>query len=122
MVEEMKIMETSFKRSHAGTSALSVPNPAASHRQTHASADPRLRRRLLDTHGQVSVSLFGVTAPFSWVLVCTSFCLCPPRSLFPQSCVSFGGSIVGLMATSPKRAYAIPKSTAPRAPDLAAVH
>ena len=68
-----------------------------------------------------SVSL-GVTAPFSWVLVCTSFCLCPPRSLFPQSCVSFGGSIVGLMATSPKRAYAIPKSTAPRAPDLAAVH
>ena len=21
----------------------------------------------------------GVTAPFSWVLVCTRFCLCPPR-------------------------------------------
>ena len=27
----------------------------------------------------------GVTAPFLWVLVCTRFCLCPPRveSLFP---------------------------------------
>ena len=21
----------------------------------------------------------GITAPFSWVLVCTTFCLCPPR-------------------------------------------
>ena len=35
------------------------PNPAAGHRQTHASADPRLRRRLLDTHRQVWVSVFG---------------------------------------------------------------
>ena len=25
----------------------------------------------------------GVTAPFSWVLVCTRFCLCPPRVCFP---------------------------------------
>ena len=40
----------------------------------------------------------------------------PSKSLFPQSCVSSGGSMVGLMATSSKRAYAIPRSAAPRAP------
>ena len=28
----------------------------------------------------------GVTAPFSWVLVCTKFCLCPPRVCFPVLC------------------------------------
>ena len=33
MVEVMKIMVTSFRRSHAGTAALSVPNLAAGHRQ-----------------------------------------------------------------------------------------
>ena len=33
----------------------------------------------------------GVTAPFSGVLMCTRFCLCPPRV-----CVSSGGSIVGV--------------------------
>ena len=31
MVKVMKIMATSFKRSHAGTAALSAPNPAAGH-------------------------------------------------------------------------------------------
>ena len=46
MVEVMKIMVTSFKRSHA---ALSAPNPAAG-----------LFQRLLDTHGHVWVSLFWV--------------------------------------------------------------
>ena len=29
----------------------------------------------------------GVTAPSSWVLACTRFCLCPPR-VFPQSYVN----------------------------------
>ena len=28
----------------------------------------------------------GVTTPFSRVLVCTSFCLCPPRVYFPVLC------------------------------------
>ena len=28
----------------------------------------------------------GVTAPFSWVLVHTGFCLCPPRVCFPVLC------------------------------------
>ena len=35
----------------------------------------------------------------------------PSKRLFPQSCVSSGGSMVGLMATSSKRAYAIPRYT-----------
>ena len=40
----------------------------------------------------------------------------PSKSLFPQSCVSSSGSMVGLMATSSKRAYAILRSAAPRVP------
>ena len=84
---------------------------------THASA--RDSWTLTGKSGSVSCE---VTAPFSWVLMSTRFCLCPPRVCLPQSCVSSGGSIVGLMATSSKRAYAIPRSTAPRAPAPAAVH
>ena len=45
-----------------------------------ATADPRLPRRLPGKPGAVSC---GVTAPFSWVLVHTRFCLCPPRACFP---------------------------------------
>ena len=33
MVEVMKIMETSFKRSHASPAILTAPNPAAGHHQ-----------------------------------------------------------------------------------------
>ena len=62
---------------------------------------------------------YGVTAPFSWVPVHTRFCLCPPR-VFSQPCVSSGGSVVGLMVTSSKRAYSLPRSTASRAPAPAA--
>ena len=54
-------------------------------------------------------------SPGSW---CTShevlFVL--SKSLFPQSCVSSGGSVVRIMVTSSKRAYAIPRSAVPRAP------
>ena len=38
----------------------------------------------------------------------------PSKSLFPQFYVSSSGSMVGLMATSSKRADAIPRSAAPR--------
>ena len=44
------------------------------------------------------------------------------KSVFPQSCVSSGSSMVGLMVTSSKRAYAIPKSAAPRVPVPAACY
>ena len=51
MVEVMKIMETSFKMSHAGTAALNAPNPAAGHcRPTPPPETPGY-------HGQVWVSL-----------------------------------------------------------------
>ena len=40
----------------------------------------------------------------------------PSKSLFLQSCVSSGSSVVVLMATPSKRAYAMPRSAAPRAP------
>lgn len=89
-------MATSFKRSHARTAPFSAPDPAAGPPPTHTSAgDPRT---LTGKSGSVSC---GVTAPFSWVLVCTRFCLCPPKVL-PQSCVSSGSSVVGLMVTSSK--------------------
>ena len=113
--EGMKLMATSFKSSHACTAALSAPSPAAGHRRP---TPP------LETPGhsqQVWASLLWGHCSFLLVLLCTGFCLCPPRVCFPD-CVSSGGSMVGLMATSSKRAYAIPKSAAPRAPAPAAVH
>ena len=93
------------------------PQPWCRPPPTHAST--RASWTLTGKSGSVS---FGVTAPFSWVLVLTSFFVCvPSKSLFPQFCISSGSSMVGLMATSSKRAYAIPRSTAPRAPAPVAV-
>ena len=46
----------------------------------------------------------------------------PSKSLFPQSCASFGSSMVRLAVTSFKRAYATPRSAVPRAPAPAAGH
>ena len=115
MVEVMKIMATSFKRSHACTATLSTPNPAASH---HCPTPLLETWTLLGKSDSVSS---GVTAPFSWVLVHTSFC-CALQESISQSCVSSGSSMLGLMVTSSKKTYAIPKSAAPRAPVPAAVH
>ena len=78
----------------ACTATFSALSPAASHH------DPRLCWRLLDTPGQVWVSLLWVTAPFSWVLMCTSFCLCPQESISPILCTFwqlYGGPTGGLM-------------------------
>ena len=112
MVEVMKIMVTSFKRSHAGTTALSAPS------LQQATTNPRLHWTLLDTHGQVWVSLFWGHCSFLLGPGTHKLLFVPPKNLFPQSCVSSGGSLVGLMVTSSKRAYATPRSTAPRAPPL----
>ena len=116
MVEVIKIMVTSFQKSHAGTVTLSAPNPAAGH--------CRLRPlpRLLDTHGQVWVSLLWGHCSFLLGPGVQKVLFVPSKSLFPQSSVSSGDSMVGLRATSSKRAYATPKSAAPRAPAPAAVH
>ena len=46
----------------------------------------------------------------------------PSKSLFAQSCVSSGSFMVGLMVTSSKRAYAIPKSASSRDTVPGAVH
>ena len=112
MVGVVKMMVTSFNRSHAHTATLITPNPAACHcRPTPLPETPG------DSQASLAQSLVGVTAPFSWVLMRTSFCFCPPRAV-SQSCVSPGGSVVGLMATSSERANAIPRSAAPRGPAL----
>ena len=114
MVEVVKIM---VHPSKGPMQALlhSVPLALQQAMLTHASAGDSWT--LTAKSGSVSC---GVTAPFSWVLVHTTFCLCLQESV-SQSCVSSGGSMVGLMATSSKRAYATPRSAAPRAPVPAAV-
>ena len=96
MEEVMKIMVTSFKRSHACTATLSAPNPAAGH---HRPTPP------LETpgHSQASLgqSLVGslLLSPGSW---CTQGSVCALQESVSQSCVSSGSSMVGLMATSSK--------------------
>ena len=113
MVNVMKIMVTSFKRSHAQHFCTQCLQPCSRPLPSQTSAGDSWT--LIGKSGSVSC---WVTAPFSWVLVLPSFvcvCVCLPRVCF-QSCVSSGSSMVGLMAASSKRAYAIPRSTAPRAP------
>ena len=74
MVEVMKMMVTSLKRSHACTATVLILQ--------QPTTDPCLRRRLPDTHRQVSC---GVTVPFPWVLV-HKVLLCPPSVCFPVLC------------------------------------
>ena len=73
MVEVMKIIVTSLKRTQSCTATVCPQQ---------ATTDPRIRWRLLDTHRQVSCV---VTVPFSWVLV-PNVLLCPPRVYFPVLC------------------------------------
>ena len=86
-----------------------------------ATTNPHLHWRLLDAPGQVWVKSLVGPAPFSWVW-CTQGSVCALQESISQSCVSSGSTMVGLMATPSKRAYATPKSAAPRAPASAAVH
>ena len=62
MVEVMKIMATSFKRSYAYTASLSAPT------LQQAIANPHLCLRLLDIHGHLDQSLSGslLLSPGSW--------------------------------------------------------
>ena len=85
MVEVMKIMETSYKRSHACTAPLSAPNPAAGHHQPTP---------MLETPGHTQANLGQslvrslLLFPASW---CTRFCLCPPRVYFSLSLYNHKG-------------------------------
>ena len=65
MVEVMKIMSTSFKRSHAGTAKLSAPSPAAGHH--HPMPPPETPGHSRASLGQ---SLVGslLLSPGSWCL------------------------------------------------------
>ena len=78
MVEVMKIMETSFKRSHARTAALSAPNPAAGHHQPMP--PPETPGHSWACLGQ---SLVGslLLSPGSWY---TQVLFVPSKSLFPS--------------------------------------
>ena len=92
------------------------PQPCSRPPPTHTSAGDSWT--LPGKSGSVSC---GITVPFSWVLVHTRFCLCPPRVYFPVLC-KFWQLNVGLMVTSSKRTYAITRSTSPRAPAPVAGH
>ena len=84
MVEVMKIMETSFKKSHACTATPSAPSP-----------DRCLYWRLLDTiQASLGQSLVGslLLSPGSW---CTQGSVCACQESVSQSFVSSGGSMVG---------------------------
>ena len=116
MVEVMKKMATSFRRSHTHRATLRIPDPAAGHgwptppRETpghsQASLDQSLVGSLLLSPGFWSHSVLF---------------LCPPRVCFPST-LSSGSSMVGLMMTTSKKAYATPRSAVPRAPVPAAGH
>ena len=82
-----------------------------------ATTYPRLCQRLVDTHRQVWVSLLWGHCSFLLGPGAYKVLFVPSKSVFPQSCVSSGGSMVELMATSSKRAYAIPRSAAPMLPN-----
>ena len=87
MVELMKIMVNSFKRSHASTAALNASDPQAGH---HQPTPP------LETPGNSSACLgqFHVGSLLSSGSWCTQVLFVPSKSLFPQSYVSSGGSMV----------------------------
>ena len=95
---------------------IQCPSPAAGHCQPTpplktpghlwASLDQSLVGSLLLSSG-------------SW---CAQGSACACQAFVFQSCLSSGGSVVGLGATYSMRAYAIPRSAAPRAPAPGAVH
>ena len=87
-----------------------------------ATTDPCLLQRLLDTHRNVWVSLLWGHCSFLLGPGAHKVLFVPSKSRFPQSCVSSGSSMVGLMVASSKRAYATPRSAAPRAPAPVAGH
>ena len=99
-------MGTSFKKFPAYTAALSDPSPGSRPPSTHPST--RDSWTLMGKSGSVSCGSLFLSSG-SW---CAQGLFVPPKSLFPQSCVSSGR--VGLMVTSSKRAYVIPRSATPR--------
>ena len=115
IVEVMKMMVTSFQRSHAWTPALSASDPEAGH---HWSMPlPEMPGHTRASLGQNLVSLH--LSPGFW---CAQGSVCAHQVFVSQSCVSSGVSMVELRVTSSKKAYAIPRSAASRAPADATSH
>ena len=116
MVELRKMMATSFKRPQARTAALSAPEAAAGHfRPAPLQETPGHFRACL---GQ---SLVGslLLSPGSW---CTQVFVCAlQESVSPVLC-KFWWLYGGVNGSTFKRAYATPRSAAPRAPAPAAGH
>ena len=110
MVEVMKIVSTSFKRSHARTAALSASDPEVGHYQPMPPPET-----LGHSWASLGQSFMGslLLSPGPGV---HKVLFVPSKSLFPQSYVSSGGSMVGLMVTSSKKTYTIPRSISARAP------
>ena len=108
--------EDNVKMSHAANTVLSAPNPAAGH---------LLPTPLLETPGhswaRLSQSLLWslLLTPGSWST--KGFVCAFQESVSPVLC-KFWWLYGGLTATSFKGSYAIPRSTAHRAPARAAVH
>ena len=97
---------TSFRRSHARTAALNAPNPVAGHHQP--TPPPETPGHAQASLGQSPVgSLLFLLGPGARGPVCAL------QESISQSCVSSGSSVVGLMATSSKRAYATPRAPGP---------
>ena len=117
----MKVMVTPFKMSHA---ALGAPNPAAGHlRPKPLPETPGHSWVCLGhIHEHVCISYLWGDCSFLLGPGAHKVLFEPSKILLHQSCVSFGGSMIGLMVTSSKRANAISRSAAPRAPDPAAGH
>ena len=91
MVEVMKIMVTSLKKSHACTARVCAPNPAAGHHQPMAS--PETPRNPQASPGQSPVGS-RFLSPGSW---CTRFC-CILQESISQSCVNSGSSMLLLLS------------------------
>ena len=88
----------------------SVPQPCSMPPLTHTFA-----RDFWTLRGKSGSISCRVTAPFSWVLVCTRFCLCPQDSVSPVLCKFWWLHGGVLMVSSSKRVYAIPRCAAPTA-------
>ena len=89
MVEVMKMMKTSFRRTYA--SMPQFPGLLYSIPLTpwQATVDPSLCQRLLDTHRQVWVSLLWGHCSFLLVSGAHSVLLYPPRVCFPSSVLDY---------------------------------
>ena len=109
MVEVIKIMVTSFKSSHACSAACSAPNPAACHHWCRP-----LLETPEDSQASLGQSLMGLLllSPGSWY---AQGFVCTLQESVPSVLCKFWWFCGGVNDNLPQRAYAISRSTAPRA-------